>query len=155
VAAPSTKPPCRPWWDFLDAVARRDAVAALSMLNTVMQQPKAGAVPTVMALGAQTLAIAWAQSARERGAHAGQLTQDLFALLKESGSVMTGRPWGEFVTTCVRESERWSPAAIDSALDALLEADKTLKDSRVSSDEQVLASLVLLICGARPGRRAA
>jgi DNA polymerase-3 subunit delta len=141
--------------DFLDAVARRDAVAALGMLDTVMQQPKSSAVTTVMALAAQTLAIAWAQSARERGVHAGKLTQDLFSLLKESGSVFTGRSWGEFVATCVRESERWSPAAIDDALDALLEADKTLKDSRVSSDEQVLATLVLLLCGTRSNRRAA
>jgi DNA polymerase-3 subunit delta len=141
--------------DFLDAVARRDAVGALGMLDTVMQQPKASAVTTVMALASQMFAIAWAQAARERGAHAGKLTQDLFSLLKETGSVFTGRSWGEFVSTCVRESERWSPAAIDVALDALLEADKTLKDSRVSSDEQVLATLVLLLCGARPGRRAA
>ncbi|HEV8445741.1 MAG TPA: DNA polymerase III subunit delta [Gemmatimonadaceae bacterium] len=141
--------------DFLDAVARRDAVAAVGMLDTVMQQPKASAVTTVMALAAQTFAIAWAQAARERGSHAGKLTQDLFSLLKESGSVFTGRSWGEFVSTCVREAERWSPAAIDAALDALLEADKTLKDSRVSSDEQVLATLVLLLCSARPGRRAA
>jgi DNA polymerase-3 subunit delta len=141
--------------DFLDAVARRDAVVALGMLDTVMQQPKSSAVTTVMALAAQTLAIAWAQSARERGVHAGKLTQDLFSLLKESGSVFTGRSWGEFVATCVRESERWSPAAIDDALDALLEADKTLKDSRVSSDEQVLATLVLLLCGTRSNRRAA
>jgi DNA polymerase-3 subunit delta len=141
--------------DFLDAVGRRDAVAALAMLDTVMQQPKSSAVTTVMALASQTLVIAWAQAARERGVHPGKLTQELFSLLKESGSVYTGRSWGEFVGTCVRECERWSPAAIDAALEALLEADKTLKDSRVSSDEQILATLVLLLCGARPGRRAA
>jgi DNA polymerase III subunit delta len=141
--------------DFLDAVARRNAVDALAMLDTVMQQPKSSAVTTVMALTAQMLAIAWAQAARERGVHPGKLTPDLFSLLKESGSVFTGRSWGEFVSTCVRESERWSPAAIDDALGALLEADKTLKDSRVSSDEQVLASLTLQLCGTRSGRRAA
>jgi DNA polymerase III subunit delta len=141
--------------DFLDAIARRNAVDALAMLNAVMEQPKSSAVTTVMALAAQTLAIAWAQAARERGVHPGKLTQDLFALLKESGSVFTGRSWGEFVSTCVRESERWSPEAIDDALEVLLEADRTLKDSRVSSDEQVLASLVLLLCGTKSGRRAA
>ncbi len=141
--------------DFLDAVARRDAPAALGMLDAVMQQPKASAVTTVMALAAQTLAIAWAQAARDRGAHPGKITQDVFSLLKESGSVFTGRSWGEFVNTCVRESERWSPAALDDALHALLEADMTLKESRVSSDEQILASLVLQICGTRSGRRAA
>lgn len=141
--------------DFLDAVARRDAPAAIAMLDSVMQQPKSSAVTTVMALAAQTLAIAWAQAARDRGVHPGRITQDLFALLKESGSVFTGRSWSEFVSTCVRESERWSPASIDDALESLLEADMTLKDSRVSSDEQVLASLVLQLCGTRSSRRAA
>ncbi len=141
--------------DFLDAVARRDAAAALGMLDAVMQQPKSSAVTTVMALAAQTLALAWAQAARDRGAHPGKITQDVFSLLKESGSVFTGRSWGEFVSTCVRESERWSPVAIDDALDALLEADMTLKESRVSSDEQILASLVLQLCGTRSSRRAA
>jgi DNA polymerase-3 subunit delta len=141
--------------DFLDAVAERNAVKALAMLETVLQQPKANAVTTIMALTAQTLTIAWAQAARERGTHPARLTQDLFSLLKESGSVFTGRSWGEFVQTCARASERWSPAAIDDALAALLEADKTLKDSRVSSDEQILASLVLALCGTRSTRRAA
>lgn len=141
--------------DFLDSVARRDPVAALSMLDVVMQQPKASAVTTVMALTSQMLALAWAQAARERGTHPAKLTQDLFSLLKESGSVYTGRSWGEFVNSCVRASDRWSPAAIDDALDALLEADKTLKDSRISSDEQILASLVLALCGTNSARRAA
>lgn len=141
--------------DFLDAVAERNAVKALAMLETVLQQPKASAVTTIMALTAQTLTIAWAQAARERGTHPARLTQDLFSLLKESGSVFTGRSWGEFVQTCVRASERWSPAAIDDALAALLDADKTLKDSRVSSDEQILASLVLALCATRSARRAA
>ena len=141
--------------DFLDAVARRDATAALAMLQTVLQQPKASAVTMIMALSAQTLAISWAQAARERGAHTGKLTSDLFSLLKESGSVYTGRSWGEFVATCVRASESWSPSAIDDALDTLLEADHALKESRVSSYDQVLASLVLVRCGTRSNRRAA
>jgi len=141
--------------DYLDAMARRDAVSAMKMLPTVMEQPKINAVTTVMALSAQMLAIAWAQAARERGAHPGKLTQDLFSLLKESGGVYTGRAWGEFVATCVRESERWSPPAIDDALAALLEADMALKESRVSSDEQVIASLTLRLCGTRTSRRAA
>lgn len=141
--------------DFLDAVARRDAPGALAMLEGVLQQPKSSAVTMIMALASQTLAIAWAQAARERGARGGKLTTDLFALLKESGSVYTGRSWTEFVATAVRESERWSVAAVDDALDALLEADHSLKESRVSSDDQVLATLVLRLCGSRPDRRAA
>jgi DNA polymerase III subunit delta len=141
--------------DFLDAVARRDAPSALTMLPGVLQQPKASAVTTVMALTAQTLALGWAQAARERGTHPAKLNGDLFNLLKESGSVFTGRSWGEFVSTCARASEAWSATAIDDALDALLDADACLKDTRISSDEQLLSTLVLSLCGVSTRRRAA
>jgi len=140
--------------DFLDAVARRDATAALAMLPVVLAQPKSSPVTTVMALTSQTLVIGWAQAARARGTNPSRLTADLFSLLKESGSVYTGRSWGEFVSTCARASDLWSPRAIDDALHALLDADAALKGPRVSSDEQLLASLVLTLCGA-PGRRRA
>jgi DNA polymerase III subunit delta len=141
--------------DFMDAVARREAPTALAMLPVIMQQPKASAVTTVMALTAQTLAIGWAQAARDRGSHPSKLNGDLFNLLKTSGSVFTGRAWGEFVAACVQASATWSPRAIDTALDLLLAADVALKGTRLSSDEQLLSSLVLSLCGAGSQRRAA
>lgn len=141
--------------NFLDAVARRDAKSALAMLPVVMQQPKSSGVTMVMALTAQTLCMGWAQSARERGAGPAKINGDLFNVLKTSGSVFTGRSWGEFVATCARESERWSARAIDDALDALLAADAALKETRLSSEEQLLGSLVLSLCGAPSRSRAA
>jgi DNA polymerase-3 subunit delta len=141
--------------DFLDAVARRDATRALEVMPLVLQQPKASAVTTIMALTAQTLALGWAQAARERGAHPSRLSGDLFNLLKESGSVYTGRSWGEFVATCARASDVWTAQSVDDALAALLEADACLKDTRLSSDEQLLATLVLSLCGPASRRRAA
>ncbi len=141
--------------DFLDAVSRRDAKSALAMLPTVLEQPKANGVTTVMALTAQTLCIGWAQAARERGSHTARLNGDLFNLLKTSGSVYTGRSWGEFVETCARASDTWSAHAIDDALDALLAADAALKETKLSSDEQILSNLVLALCGASSRRRAA
>jgi DNA polymerase-3 subunit delta len=141
--------------DFMDAVARRDAPTALTMLPVIMQQPKASAVTTVMALTSQTLVIGWAQAARERGSHPAKLSGDLYNLLKTSGSVFTGRGWGEFVAACVQASATWSPAALDAALDRLLEADVALKSPRISSDDQLLSSLVLSLCGTGASRRAA
>jgi DNA polymerase-3 subunit delta len=141
--------------DFLDAIARRDATAALAMLPVVLEQPKSSAVTTVMALTSQTLVIGWAQAARERGTSASRLSGELYALLKESGSVYTGRSWGEFVATCARASDLWAPRVIDDALRALLEADAALKGPRISSDEQLLSNLVLTLCGATTRRRAA
>jgi len=141
--------------DFLDAIARRDAVAALGILPVVLQQPKASAVTMVMALTAQTLVIGWAQAARERGTQGGRLSSELYDLLKQSGSVFTGRSWGEFVATCARASDTWSAAAVEEALRALLDADVALKQTRLSSDEQLLSTLVLSLCGISARRRAA
>jgi len=141
--------------DFLDAVARRDAKTAIAMLAPVLQQPKSNAVTMIMALTSQTLCIGWAQAARERGAHPAKINGDLFNVLKTSGSVFTGRSWGEFVATCARESERWSARAVDDALEALFTADAAIKETRLSTDEQIVANAVLAMCGTSTSRRAA
>jgi DNA polymerase-3 subunit delta len=141
--------------DFLDAVARRDAARALAMIPTVLEQPKANAVTMIMALTSQTLVVGWAQAARARGTTSARLSKELYDLLKESGSVFTGRSWGEFVSSCVRASDTWTADAVDEALAALLDTDSAIKESRLSSDEQLLATLVLRLCGAPSRRRAA
>lgn len=141
--------------DFLDAVAARDATKAVAMIPTILQQPKSNAVTTIMALTAQTLIVGWAQAARERGVPASRLSREVFDVMKQSGSLFTGRAWGAFASTCVRASDVWSARAVDEALARLLEADAALKDTRLSSDEQFLANLVLGVCGVSPRRRAA
>jgi DNA polymerase-3 subunit delta len=133
---------------FLDAVGTRDVVTALELLPGIMAQPKASAVTIVMALTAQTLAVAWACAQRERGMATGRLAGELFGLLKEAGSVYTGRPWGEAVDTWTRLASRSDEGDADEALDALLVADAALKETRLSSDEQLLTNLVLTLCAA-------
>jgi DNA polymerase-3 subunit delta len=139
--------------DLLDRVLAHDAVGALAVVDHVLSQPKATAVSVVMALTTQMLALAWARAARDRGFPAAGLEREMFALLKESGGV-TGRPWGEAVSSWSRSVSSWSSGELEAALDALLAADSALKESRLSSDEQLLASLVLTLCG-RPRRAAA
>jgi DNA polymerase-3 subunit delta len=103
-----------------------------------------------MALTAQTLAVAWARTRRERGVGPGRLPGELFALLKEAGSAYTGRPWGEAVDAWTRVAARpdsdADSEALDETLDVLLAADCALKETRLSSDEQLLTSLVLTLC---------
>jgi hypothetical protein len=125
------------------------------MLAPVLEQPKSNAVTMIMALTAQTLCIGWAQAARERGAHPAKISGELFTVLKTSGSVYTGRSWGEFVATCARESERWSARAVDDALEALFTADAAIKETRLSTHEQIVANAVLAMCGTASTRRAA
>ena len=140
--------------DLLDAVAARDAGTAMRLIGGVLQQPKMNAVLLGMHLTTQTLALAYAEAARSRGVSSRALYPELMALLKETGA-FPGRPWGEAVNAWARYSERWSAADLDAALSALLLADEAFKETKVSSDEQLLASLILTLCGTGSSRRAA
>ena len=139
---------------LLDAVAARDATAALSLLPGVLQQPKTSAVSIVMFLTTQTLALSYGAAARANGVPSRALFNEYMTLLKESGA-FPGRPWGEAVTAWARNTDRWSVSDLDAALSVLLATDAALKETRLSSDEQLLASLVLALCGTDSSRRAA
>jgi DNA polymerase III delta subunit len=58
------------------------------------------------------------------------------------------------VRSWAKSVDRWTAPELDRALEELLRADSTLKDTRLSSAEQLLTNLVLTLCGA-PRRRAA
>jgi len=131
--------------DFLDRVAARYAAGALALLPHILAQPKTSAVSIVMALTAQMLAIGWGIT-RTRA--------DYFELLK-SGKAFPMRPWGEAARAWSAAERHWDDAAIDAALDALLAADIALKETRISSDTQLLTNLVLALCGAERSTDAA
>jgi len=141
--------------DLLDAVARRDAGKALGLVEHVLSQPKTSAVTVVMALSTQFLALAWGQAMRASGVTVGTLRsfnhpQSFGALLKDGGA-FPGRPWGEAVAAWAAAVDDWSEHSLDRALALLLDADLSLKETKVSSDEQLLSTLVLALC-ALPGR---
>jgi DNA polymerase III subunit delta len=139
---------------LLDAVAARDAAQALALIPGVLQQSKMNAVLLTMHLTTQTLALAYGEAARTRGINPRALYNEFMSLLKETGA-FPGRPWGEAVNAWTKYSDRWSAATLDSALATLLLTDEALKETRISSDEQLLTSLVLALCGAGSSRRAA
>jgi DNA polymerase-3 subunit delta len=133
--------------DLLDRVAVLDAPGALALVEHVLGQPKVSGVSVIMALATQTLAIAYGVASRARGTPVGRLSSELFTLLKETGAY-PGRPWGEAVSTWVRGTDRWTSDGLDRALDVLLAADRALKDTRVSSDEQLVSGVILTMCAA-------
>lgn len=137
---------------LLDAIAMRDATTALALLPGVLQQPKTNAVQLVMALTTQTLAMAVVHARRVPPArHA----NEYWSVLKAGGSNFTGRAWGEAVNAWARAGGKWTLADLDHGLAVLLQADFSLKNSRVSSDEQILATAILSICNGASRRRAA
>ena len=137
---------------LLDAVAMREVGLALSLIPGVLQQPKTTAVYAVMALTTQTLALAIAQA---RGIPQARQTGEFFTLLRSGSWNTVGRAWGEAVSSWSRAAGKWSPADLDHALEVLLLTDLALKSSRVSSEEQVLATAILSMCGDGAFRHAA
>jgi DNA polymerase-3 subunit delta len=133
--------------DLLDAVADRNAARALGLVPHVLAQAKTTGVSIVMALSTQMLAISWGRARLDEGLSRARLAQEYFDLLKETGA-FTGRPWGSATAVWARAAERWSCESLDRALEFLLEADITLKESRVSSEEQLLSTVVLSLCAA-------
>jgi DNA polymerase-3 subunit delta len=143
--------------DLLDKVALREAGAALALLPHVLAQPKMGGVPVVMALTVQTLALAYGVARRQEGVPVGRLFGEFMELLKTTGAFPM-RPWGDACKSWAGAVGRWSPEACDRAMTALLDADAALKGvdgGRISNDEQILSSLVLVLCAPDPVRRAA
>ena len=140
--------------DLLDFVARREGAKAIGLLERVLAQPKTSAVSIVLAMTTQTLAIGWALAARERGLPQHQLESAFFGLLKENSSSLVGRPWGEGVKAWVHALRQWDAVSVDRALELLLAADLALKETKISSEEQLLTSLLLAMT-ADGARRAA
>lgn len=133
--------------DLLDHVARRDAAAALAILPQIMEQPKLTGVQVVMAMTAQMLGLGYGAALRaERGTSGRALESEYWDFLKAAGSVMAGRPWGDAVRSWARHVERWDTRAVDRALALLYDADIALKDTRVSSEDRVIATAILSIC---------
>jgi DNA polymerase-3 subunit delta len=134
--------------DLLDAIAARDAIRAIQLLPHVLSLAKTTAVSIVMALTTQMLALAWGRVLRDEGRSASEIERAYYSLLKEANA-MTGRPWGEAIRCWTGVLDAWTSSELTHAIDALLIADIALKESRVSSDEQILVTLILSICSPR------
>ena len=139
--------------DLLDAVAERNATRAVALVPVVLSQPKANVVTTIMALATQLCAMAWGRAARDRGVPPAGIERGFYALLKE-GKAFPGRPWKDAVAHWGSAVQRWTTPQLEQALNELLAADMAAKEARVSSEEQLLSSLVLALC-AQTGTRAA
>ena len=133
--------------DFLDALAERKLSKALPLVSLILSQPKTTGVSVVMALSTQMLALAWGRARLDEGLSKPRLVNEYFTMLKETGAYV-GRTWSPACNAWARTAGIWTAEDIAAVLDVLLDADAALKESRVSSEEQVIAGVVLAICSA-------
>ena len=141
--------------DFLDCIAQRDAVGALDLLPQILAQPKMNPVYLVMIITVHVLAIAWGRAKSDEGASASIIEREYFSLLKETGAGLTGRPWGEAIRVWSAAIPRWSAELCDDAIEQLMITDAALKETRVSTEEQVMASLIFALCASNDRKAAA
>jgi len=140
--------------DFLDALAERNLSKALPLVSLILSQPKTTGVSVVMALSTQTLALAWGRARLDEGLSRSRLVNEYFSMLKETGAY-AGRSWGAACSAWARAAGNWAAEDITAVLEMLLDADAALKESRVSSEEQVIVGLALAICSAGEASAAA
>jgi DNA polymerase-3 subunit delta len=140
--------------DFLRAVWRRDATRAAAMAPGLLEQPRSTAVFVVMALSSSALALSFARGYLDRGRSRGALRNELFQLLRGGGSVY-GLPWGALIDLWMETVDLWTAVELDDTIRRLLAADRALKESRVSTEDQVLASLAFGMCAREHRREAA
>jgi DNA polymerase-3 subunit delta len=144
--------------DLLDLMGERKGPKAIALLPYVLAQPKTSAVSIVMALTTQMLAIGWAVAARDaagRSVRPRSSEADFYGFLGENRSSTVGRPWSEAVRAWARAVRHWDDGSVDHALALLLAADAALKETRVSSEEQLLRSLLLAMGASEHAHRAA
>lgn len=138
--------------ELVDLACARDGRAASALVSIVLRQPKASAVGVVLSLTAHLLGIATVLQERERRTSPRQVANAIYGMMGAARSAPVGRPWSEAVGTMTRTADQWDFESIDRALGLLADADSALKNTGISTDEQVLATLLLAMCA--PRRRA-
>lgn len=135
--------------DLVDLVCARDGAEAAALVPVVLRQPKSSAVGIVMTLTTHLLGIGHVLVDRANRVGAREQLSNLYAMMGDARSAPVGRPWSEAVGTMSRCADRWDCRAVDRALELLGDTDRALKDTGASSDDQVLATLVLAMCTPR------
>lgn len=127
---------------LLDAVAARDAAAALRILPGLLEQPKSSGVFIVMVLGMQVLGTGFARSRLAKRVPPVRIDNELMTMIKESGG-FPGRSWKDAVNAWIRTAPKWSDADLFAAAATLHAADRALKDTGRTTEEGILQTAIL------------
>ncbi|MBI4500192.1 MAG: DNA polymerase III subunit delta [Gemmatimonadetes bacterium] len=135
--------------DWVEAVLRRDAVAAIGLLDVVLPQPGVNGVRMVTALGTALLGTRAARALADGGASPRDAGDQLFGFLKQARPQGLGL-WSEETRRWVRAASGWTGQELDAALEAVYQADRALKTTTLTDERGVLAALLLRIARRRP-----
>jgi DNA polymerase III subunit delta len=136
-----------------DLVMQGDVRQALPMTGRVLEQSGMSGVKMVTALGTAMTGMALTRAMYDRTPNQRALQQKIFS------TFMSIRPfglpdWKQEAEKWARWAPLWSSARVREGLRAVLFADKTLKNTRISDEQGIVTDLVLRLTEHRWGEAA-
>jgi DNA polymerase III subunit delta len=129
-------------FDWRDAVLDDRTGPAVSLLGPLLDQPGASGVKLVTLLGTTLVGVGVARSHYDRGVRGRALDDAVFEAIRRS-RVYGLLSWGEEKARWVRWAGRWPADRLRLALQATLDADRSLKGTTISDERGILATLLL------------
>ena len=139
--------------DWRDQILEGALAKALPITGSLLEQTGMSGVKMVSTLGSAMTGLGLARSLYDRGMRGGQLQQ------KVLNTLLSIRPFGipDWKAESVKWA-RWAPGwpmdRVREALRALLEADRALKNARISDERGVITELILRITAHQWGEAA-
>lgn len=132
--------------DFVDAVTGRQFTAALSMLGHILETPGNSAVRLLISLGTALTGVAVARAQLDRGGSRSAARNAVMEALN-AGRPFGLRPWSKEADRWSEDAASWTAAALDAALQELLNADRRLKSTALDDDVRILRGALLAMAG--------
>ena len=130
--------------DWRAAILDDDPANALKLLPNVLSQSGVSGVRLVSLLGTTLIGVGIVRAAYEKGQRGKALSDAAFAALS------AGRPgglgsWGPEASLWARWSAQWPASRIRAALEATLMADRSIKNTTLSSEQAILSDMIMRI----------
>ncbi len=135
--------------DWRSAVLDDDPARALSLLPNVLSQSGVSGVRLVSMLGTTLIGVGIVRAAHEKGQRGKALSDAAFAALTAGRPGGLG-PWGPEAALWARWSAQWPASRIRAALDATLLADRSIKNTGLSSEQAILSDMIMRIAHSAP-----
>ena len=128
--------------DWVDAVAQRNVLRAIQLLDVVLPQPGITPVKMLNALGSTLLGTRLTRAFSDQRKSAKQVKDSLWRFLKNAHPPGIGR-YGDEIDRWVAAARHWQTGELDDALKLTHEADEQLKSTTLSDPRATLTTLLL------------
>ena len=135
--------------DWRAAILEDDPAKALELLPMVLSQSGVSGVRLVSLVGTTLIGVGIVRAAYEKGQRGKALSDAAFAALSAGRPGGLG-PWGPEAANWAKWSARWPATRIRVALEAALLADRTIKNTGLSSEQAILADMIMRIAHSTP-----